>query len=69
MQDEMRCVFGICVDCLYFFVRDISTEEEEGYEIRCLITDVDMENKRYTNKCSHYEDRNKQSFFMTEQQF
>jgi hypothetical protein len=31
--------------------------------------DIDFENKRYTNKCSHFKDKNKRSLFLTEQQF
>jgi hypothetical protein len=68
MPNEMSCVFGVCSDCLYFFVRKVSNDEdEEGYDIRCLITDTEMEQELYTKKCSHFESKNNRSLLTTEQ--
>jgi hypothetical protein len=64
MSDEMSCVFGLCPSCLYFFKRGV---EEDGYEIRCLITDTDFETNKFTQSCSHFEAKYIKSLFLNDE--
>ena len=65
MNEEMRNAIGVCADCLHCFCRVLELEEGDTFLFRCLLSGYDLEER--TNTCSHFEERNQISLFLSEQ--
>ena len=65
MNDEIRCVIGICADCVHLFGKVMITDEEELCYFKCLVSDEMCES--VVERCSHHYNKSDVSIFLTEQ--